>query len=190
MGQANVCYPYLPSGAARFAQWMKRAVEFVDDYRGSNLLLEPVADAEAEVAAATEAALARSKGQGFARSLKQRQAIEGRAMKAASNYFRNKGFKVEDVSTRRPYDLLCIRKTTELHVEVKGTTTQGQAIILTKNEVEHACNPKHSCVLFVLHTIMLSGNQATGGKANIIAPWTVRAKHLKPICYTYALGAS
>jgi hypothetical protein len=39
------------------------------------------------------------------------------------------------------------------HVEVKGTTTAGEQIVLTANEVGHARNPKHNRVLVA--TVML-----------------------------------
>jgi Protein NO VEIN, C-terminal len=110
------------------------------------------------------AALARSKGQGFARTKEERKALEDHAMTAAKRHFRNEGFKVEDVSARRPYDLLCKRGSKELRVEVKGTTTDGEVVVLTNNEVKHASFPRNSCALFVLHSIRLKGHKAKGGK--------------------------
>jgi len=43
-----------------------------------------------------------------------------------------------DHSKTKPYDLYCIRGAEVLHVEVKGTQTSGEDIILTAGEVEFA----------------------------------------------------
>jgi Domain of unknown function (DUF3883) len=155
--------------------------------KGGNLLTEPEADAEGEIAAAIEAALARSQGQGFARTPQERTAIEDHAMAAAMQYFKAERFVVEDVHLKRPYDLLCRRNEIELHVEVKGTTTNGDKVILTNNEVKHACDPGSTCVLFVLHSIILQGLRATGGKLVLLAPWELQQANLTPVCYTYRL---
>lgn len=108
-------------------------------------------------------------------------------MKAATKRFRNDGFAITDVSAHRSYDLLCKKGAKELHVEVKGTTTDGDAIVLTYNEVKHACDPRTSCALFILHSIKLSGQKASGGKQRIINPWKLEEEQLKPVCYTYRL---
>lgn len=60
-----------------------------------------------------------SKGQGFQLDPKLRKAIEDYAMKKATAYFKSLGYKVADVSARRPYDLECIKGKSKLFVEVK-----------------------------------------------------------------------
>jgi hypothetical protein len=164
---------------------MQRVVQFIDDYRASDILDDPEADAERESAAAAEKALARSKGQGFARTPQERRALEKHAMAAAKKHFQAVGFEVEDVSARRPYDLVCRRGSREIHIEVKGTTTDGDTIILTNNEVRHASDPRNSCALFVLHSVTLKGKKATGGKRDILDPWQLQRQHLRPVSYTY-----
>jgi len=52
-------------------------------------------------------------------------------MAAATEYFSQNGFDVENVSAKRSYDLLCVRDSVQIHVEVKGTqrcswTSSGQ----------------------------------------------------------------
>jgi Domain of unknown function (DUF3883) len=108
-------------------------------------------------------------------------------MAAAKKYFRHKGFDVEDVSARRSYDLLCRRGVIECHVEVKGTTTAGEAIVLTNNEVKHACDQRNTCVLFILHSIRLEGPKASGGKQLVVNPWQLQQTHLTPVSYIYRL---
>jgi hypothetical protein len=187
MGQSNVCYPLAANGEAKRAAWMQQVLKFIDDYDASNILDRPEVDAEQESAAAAEKALARSKGQGFARTPAERRALENHAMVAAERYFQQQGFRVEDVSARRSYDLVCKKGQTELHVEVKGTTTDGDAVVLTNNEVKHACDPRNSCVLFVLHSIRLKGRTAAGGKQRVLRPWQPQQRHLTPVSYTYRL---
>ena len=128
MGQSNICYSLEADGTPKRAPWMQRAFKFVDDYRASDILARPEAAAEREGAAAAEKALARSQGQGFARTPQERRALEDHAMSAAKKHFRRQGYKIEDVSSRRPYDLLCRKGAKELRVEVKGTTTDGNVV--------------------------------------------------------------
>jgi hypothetical protein len=167
---------------------MERALRFVDDYNGPNILFTPEADAEVESAAAAEKAIARSKGQGFAKDARERRALEQHAMKAAIRYFRRAGFTVEDVSSRNPYDLKCVKRQKELHVEVKGTTTDGTTIVLTYNEVRHVQSDRNSVALFILHSIRLNKKNASGGKLRVLMPWRVGKRHLKPVSYTYQVS--
>ena len=125
----------------------------MNGYDAADILTTPEADAAEESAIAVEKAFARSAGQGFGYTPEQRKALEDHAMAAAKRHFKRAGYKVDDVSSSRPYDLRCLRNEKELHVEVKGTTTSGEAIVLTNNEVKHACDGKHPCALFVLHSI-------------------------------------
>ena len=187
MGQANVCYPLDTKGRPKDVQWIPDALEFVKNYQGSNLLLDPAADAEQEATAAVESAVARSHGQGFARTAKERKAIEDYSMASAKKYFKKQGWFVEDVSARRSYDLLCTKPSKEQHVEVKGTTTTGQTIILTRSEVEHARDSRNSCTIFILHNIKLMKGKASGGKMIIISPWRPKTDHLTPVCFVYSV---
>lgn len=108
-------------------------------------------------------------------------------MAAATQYFQGKRFVVEDVHLSCPYDLLCRLNEIELHVEVKGTTTDGDKIVLTYNEVRHADDKRNSCVLFVLHSIILNGQNAFGGQQFVLAPWELEQARLTPVSYTYRL---
>jgi Protein NO VEIN, C-terminal len=188
IGQSNVCYPLEVNGSPKQASWIRQALDFIEDYNGGNILADPELAAQEDSAAIVEEALARSKGQGFARTPQERRALENHAMDVAKKYFKKKGFDVDDVSARRPYDLLCKRGTTEYHVEVKGTTTSGETIVLTNNEVKHACNPRNFCVLFVLHSIQLDEGKPSGGKQLVLDPWQPHQDCLTPVNYTYRLG--
>lgn len=185
IGQSNVCYPLFRDGTPKNAKWMKRALTFVDAYAGPNLLVAPEADAEADGADAVERAMARSKGQGFARTPEQRRALEDHSMKLAMRHYERLGFLVDDVSKLRSYDLECKRGKEELHVEVKATMTDGQAVVLTNGEVRHACDDKNACALFILHSIKLKGLKASGGAPLIFDPWHIDRSKLTPVSFTY-----
>jgi len=127
--------------------------------------------------------------QGFGLTSRERKRVEDRAMKVATAYLRQKGYDVEDVSSRNPFDLRATRGRKELKVEVKGTTGQGVEILLTKNEVElhRLCHPAN--MLIVVHSIALARHKstpsATGGKIWKKSPWKIDDLRLKPIAFSY-----
>src|SRR5262249_27594155 len=65
-----------------------------------------------------------------------RVAVESHAVKLASDYYREQGYEVTEVG--KPYDLLAVKDSEELHVEVKGSTMSVGDVELTINEVRHA----------------------------------------------------
>ena len=68
------------------------------------------------------------RGQGFNSSSKSRVAVELAAMKKAIAYYQNDGWHVDDMSSNNPYDLKCTKPNgVEIHVEVKGTTSDGSS---------------------------------------------------------------
>ncbi len=129
-----------------------------------------------------------AKSQGFLLDSKLRNALEDYAMEAAKKYFRSKGYEVEDHHKDHPYDLRCTKKKDVLYVEVKGTQTSGEGIILTSGEVEFAHRHKEQMALFVLHSIKVSpGGVLSSGDRTVIWPWDVDQGCLKPISYWYEL---
>lgn len=187
LGQRNVCYPFEANGTPKRSAWIGDALKYVDEFDGPNLTMNPEIAAEEESASAVEAALARAGGQGFARTPAERRAIEDYSMAVAKRYFKSNGFDVEDVHKSKPFDLRCLKGKGEVHVEVKGTTTTGAAIVLTKNEVGHASKRESKCILFVLHSIRLVKGKAKGGKRLLRKPWHPDADRLTPITYAYRL---
>jgi len=149
--------------------------------------------AEAEEALRqAERVLHKGRRQGFKVSPKARRAIELRAMQRAEGYFLGQGYSVVDVSRNHPFDLKCTRDGEELHVEVKGTTTPGEDVLLTPNEVAHAKENAAKMVLFILHSVQVSesedGVNASGGTVVIKRPWKIEAQGtLKPVGFSYKL---
>ncbi len=128
----------------------------------------------------------RKYGQGFDLLAENRNVIEIYAMNIAIEYFRELKYEVKDVSSFASYDLFCKREDGNLHVEVKGTKSEGDSIILTENEVK--ISQQERCVLFVVSNINLKRNEeghlkAEGGIVRIIDPWRVDEHILQPISY-------
>lgn len=145
---------------------------------------------DAEFAIAEVAGKKRS-GQGFRIGVAERQAIEQYAMQVAIAHYEEQGWSVEDVSATCSYDLMCKRNGgEELHVEVKGTTSDGKQILLTANEVEHARYRYPHVALFVLTNIKIERTSTgeirpSGGEKLPIDQWNVDEGVLTPLAYAY-----
>jgi hypothetical protein len=128
-------------------------------------------------------------GQRFQSDSVLRRLIERHAMEAATRHFANEGWTVEDVSNAQPFDLRCRKSGNELRVEVKGTATQGDSILLTAGEVRHAQEHAGNVALFVLHSVDVTEAdgriEVRGGEIRILKPWNLEADRLSPISYEY-----
>ena len=132
------------------------------------------------------------RGIGRATDSARNKAVERRAMDMAERCYREAGWEVEDVSTQHlGYDIRCTRNGEELHVEVKGVSTDGSEVNLTRNEVAHAREYRRP-VLFVVSGIEVSyaddgGPVASGGTARTLDPWSLDDGELAALAYSYRL---
>lgn len=137
----------------------------------------------------SETDVAINEAQGFASSPQVRRAVEEYAMRCATNYFVERGYLVTPVG--KPYDLECRKGQELLFVEVKGTQSAGSQVILTRNEVEFACNPANEMALFIMSGVAVAGTDlapiVTGGDMRVICPWRIEKHHLSAISYDYAV---
>ena len=147
-----------------------------------------------ELYEATEKAAgkARRGGQGFRLTAEQRRAVELRAMELAKAHLIGLGWpNVKDVSGRESFDLHCSSDDGELFVEVKGTTSDGESIILTKNEVAFHRDTWPRNALIVVTAIILdhSGERpsARGGSLSMVSPWEIEDDRLAPISFLYSM---
>jgi hypothetical protein len=121
-----------------------------------------------------------------------RKAIEDRAMAVVMSHFAEEaGWTVEDVSRFRPYDLVCRAEedATEIHVEVKGTTTLGQQVLLTRNEVAHARTFPHPVLAIVSEIDLVDGAEgvvASGGRLRLLDPWLIHDAALVATQFIYS----
>ena len=88
-----------------------------------------------------------------------------------------------DVSATKPFDLLCREGDRELRVEVKGTTSLGLSVLLTRNEVRHAQENNGCVALFVVANIVASASGCTGGTIHVFEPWDIQDDDLEPVAF-------
>jgi len=189
-GQANICYLYNDKKIMKNFRWIKDAINYVMTYKGPNLLVDTMVDTEEKIKNLIERHKAIQSGQGFKVTPELRKKIEEYSMKKAIKFFQNEGYQVTDVSKIEPYDLACKKDNDYLRVEVKGTQSSGDSIVLTPNEIKNA--ETHKTALYILHSIKVNkANKKynlSGGKAKIINPWNVDEHgNLKPVSYIYYL---
>jgi len=159
--------------------------------------VEPVGGDAPEVAYAlsvgTEAAGKRRRrgGAGFRLDSREIRTIEQHAVAVAEAHYEAAGWDVKYVGATKSYDLDVRRGSERLHVEVKGTTSDGRSVVLTEGEVKHHANGRVASVLVVVRAIRLirtpDGPRAEGGELYELAPWTIDRTHLTPISYTYTV---
>lgn len=133
-------------------------------------------------------ALAGRGQQGFMVDVQVRHSIEQYAMEMACSVLREEGWThIQDVHATKSYDLHCFRDDSELRVEVKGTQSAGETIIVTPNEVRHA--REFEVELIVVHGIEVTreahDNRLAGGRVRRIRPWRPDDGDLRPLGYTW-----
>ena len=148
-----------------------------------------VEEAKAEAGAATNPDLPPPRRSSAA----ERRAIELRAMEVAEDHYRVAGWEVEDVSASMSFDLRCRKDGSELHVEVKGTTTNRPQVVLTANEVLHAREEHPRTALVWVNEIVLdrTGDDpvASGGSIRVIEPWRIDDGTMEALAFAYTLPA-
>jgi hypothetical protein len=134
----------------------------------------------------------RGRAQGFGLSPLERHAVEMHAMTLAKAHLKRLGWRVGDVHSTHPYDFECTRGSEELIVEVKGTTSTGEQIVVTRNEVaiQRARHPNNA--LIVVHSINLTGSsvdpKVVGGELLMWCPWAIEESRLSPLAFQYRVG--
>ncbi|MBA4866274.1 DUF3578 domain-containing protein [Streptomyces sp. PSKA54] len=131
----------------------------------------------------------RRSGQGFLLTASERKAIESHSVRMATEYFKAQGWSVKDVGAKESFDLLLSRGDERCRVEVKGTTSAGTEVILTRAEVEKQRTYYPHNALVVVHSIELdrTGDEPTtsGGVLHCTSPWAVHDGDLTVISYAY-----
>jgi hypothetical protein len=140
--------------------------------------------------AAVEAAIiASGKSQGFQVDSAVRKAVEEYAMRRAEEHFVSLFSSVKRKG--KPYDLCCTKKDSVLYVEVKGTQTEGNEILLTPNEVEFANKHRGEMGLFLVSNVDVSKKDGevvvSGGVTHCEPNWVIEMARLSPLGYSYSL---
>lgn len=125
--------------------------------------------------------------QGFGLTAKEKKAVEICAMKVTEKWLKAHGYRTEDTSATKPYDLLATKDEQEIFVEVKGTTsTDPNAVLMTANEVNLHRENKGSSALAIVSSIKLhKGDEprATEGLLDIQIGWDIDQWELTPTAY-------
>lgn len=189
-GQANAFYVLDDKGQAKDLRtpnnaWITKLTRYVKDYDGSK-----ISSREDEIQEDILTAEHSSGGQGFQSDVEARLMIESHAMAICKKYYSDEKYVVEDVSANRPYDFIITKNGLSRFVEVKGTQTTGDTIILTKNEVELSRTQGDRMALFIVHSIVMNKKTVKKGSGvvSIIDPWQVSDDRLTPISFTYRLS--
>lgn len=187
MGRTQTRYMHDNRGALAVPDWAWKAQKLIESYVGENLL----DDSHPGYTLSVQRDIERT-GQGAGLSPAERKVVEDRAIDKVTEHYESRGWLVEGwPQSSEPYDLLCTKGRTKLHVEVKGTTGAGHQVILTRNEVHHANDPKVTSVLAVVSNIKISLRgkkpRANGGDLYIERPFRPTEASLNPICYDYTV---
>ena len=191
-GQSNTFFIFRKRGIPKKLNWLNKVLSFIENYEGSNLLINPEAETYKDIENKLQGELEASSGQGMLLNSKARKIIEFKAMDSAIEHYESMGYSVENVSTKKSYDLECTKGSRKYFVEVKGSILPADKIILTPKEVKFAKRNIDKMKLFFLHSIKLRERNkkyyANGGKKMIFENWQLDGKKLKPIQYFYSVN--
>lgn len=154
---------------------------------------DPALDAVVEAIEKVAGKRGRHAGQGFSASKEVRDVVEKHAMSSAQAYYEAAGWTVDaSVAATECFDLRCTHANRpELRVEVKGTSSDGAKLLLTRNEVSHARQRHPHIALFVLSGIKLERSadavSASGGVATVFEPWAVDEGSLSALAFEYVV---
>lgn len=86
-------------------------------------------------------------GQGRVADSDRRKAIEDAAQDWLMQHYRDEGWEVRDTRYAGPYDAVATRNGQTLYLEAKGTQSGGDAVFVTRGEVEHARANPGDCII-------------------------------------------
>lgn len=119
-----------------------------------------------------------------------RLAIERHAVDWTLNHYAGLGFDVKDVGSTHSYDVLAVPDRHVLHIEVKESSGDADAVELTANEVDHASGAETHLVVMDLIDWRRSPNgtmETSGGRVRVWESWKPAQSALKPTRYRYRL---
>jgi hypothetical protein len=91
----------------------------------------------------------------------QQDAVELQAVKLACIYLEEQGWESKYVGDRETWDIVATKDDKTIWVEVKGTTSPGQSVILTGPQVVKYRQNEPNTRLVVVHDIQLDRSLAT-----------------------------
>jgi hypothetical protein len=174
-----------------------RAVQLVGQlYRAQELGQSPESDppeivaAESAIARINQPLAERATGQGYGLSTAERRIVELHAMALAEAWLIDNGFTdIKDVSSKQPADFEAKKDGKIYIVEVKGTTSGPDTIMMTRNEVGLHRERCPNNVLIVVSGIELLElrTKAVGGAVAAQVGWAITDEMLTPLAYRCSL---
>ena len=134
-----------------------RTIYAVSDDDAKRLLRAARKELQPDIQASYRQAEAALKGAGFG-TAEQNAEVERAATDFVESDFVRRGWTVKDVSREnRGYDLLCEKRSKNLHIEVKGVSGTAHKFIITPNEKN--CWSRDESFVLALVTNALTTNQ-------------------------------
>lgn len=128
---------------------------------------------------------------GFCADPVLRKAVEMQAVEQATAYYSGLGYEVTDVGATESYDLHVVSESGEVrHAEVKGSQGPISRIILTKNEVLHACTFERTDLVTVGDISWERDGDVIftmDGTMDVYRDWRPSERGLEPLSYLYTL---
>lgn len=128
---------------------------------------------------------------GYVQDAVVRRALEIHAVDWAMRHYQAQGFDVRDVGATCPYDVLAVRGTKELHIEVKGSSVSDvSAVELTRGEVDHGLTfPTDLVVIDGIRVERLPSGEirTAGGHARVWQAWTPTPGSLTATRYRHSV---
>jgi hypothetical protein len=128
-------------------------------------------------------------GQGQGRRLDERlrRQIEDLAQERLTTLYQVDGWEVEDLRHGNPFDAKATKDGEVTYLEAKGTTTAGESVIVTRNEVTFAREHAGRCVMGILAGIRVDDNDnvdPTSGELTLYE-WDPADDDLKPLSFDF-----
>jgi len=128
-------------------------------------------------------------GQGLRLNAAQRMAIEMHAMELARIELERRGcLSIRDTNKGNPIDYQRRVEGRATFVEVKGTVSSGEILILARGEVDLHREKYLNNMLIIVNGIRLGGescNEATGGKIKVTNPLSIAQDSRSVVAYNY-----
>jgi hypothetical protein len=179
-GQANFTYTRAKGGELLTVPYLTAIRRAILDWKESDTpRIDVVSNEDAIV-----------RGQGFQSDVRYRTEIEAHSMRVVKRELRKRYANVHDVSAERSYDYLCISKNgRQRKVEVKGTTTAGSSVLVSRREFELAkAEPVDLYILSDIKIVDQRGDvSATGGTLTLFNNWSALALDSKAVGYEITL---
>lgn len=106
--------------------------------------------------------------------------------------FERDGWTVTDTHLTKPYDAIARKGRRTLYLEAKGTTTRGETVIVTRNEVAWARSHPGECVLGVWSGMIFDRDGEINPDVGYrhVGPWFPEDEDLEPITFDYRVDWS